>query len=84
MLHARSREHALLKKCAPKKHTPIGLLSDAIKRRKHLERMWRVTLQTSPIRMAKTLLLGRQPKPPSLEESEFEIHNEFYGLELPP
>jgi hypothetical protein len=84
MLHARSREHARLKKCAPKKHNRNLLLSDAIKRRKHTERTWRVTPQTSPIRMAKTLPLGRQPKPPSLEESESGIHNEFCGLELPP
>jgi hypothetical protein len=84
MLHARSREHALLKKCAPKKHILIGLFSDAIKRRKHLERTWRVTLQTFQIRMVKMLPLGRQPKLPSLEESEFGIHNEFCGLELPP
>ena len=37
MLHARSREHDLLKKCAPKKTSFPILLSDAIKRRKHLE-----------------------------------------------
>ena len=62
MLHARSREHDLLKKCALKNNQFSILISDAIKRRNHLERTWRAAPQTSPTPMAKTPHLDRRLK----------------------